>query len=101
MEKVMEMSRVTLPDGEEFDLEYFLVTEEESKERVRAYGIGVQKLLKKPSKDGMDWPEREVVEKVTESEEKAVDWIARLAKNQVTPVSLVEILDEFVTKEGV
>ncbi len=101
MEKVMEMSRVTLPDGEEFDLEYFLVTEEESKERARAYGIGVQKLLKKPSEDGMDWPEREVVEKVTESEEKAADWIARLAKNQVTPVSLVEILDEFVTKEGV
>ena len=83
MEKVMEMSRVTLPDGEEFDLEY------------------LQKLLKKPSEDGMDWPEREVVEKVTESEEKAADWIARLAKNQVTPVSLVEILDEFVTKEGV
>ncbi len=24
MEKVVEMSRVVLPDGEEFDLEYFL-----------------------------------------------------------------------------
>ena len=98
MEKVVEMSRVVLPDGEEFDLEYFLVTQE-PKERVRAYGIGIQKLGRKlTAESGSVLPEREVVEKLTESEEKAMDWIAR---NQVTPISLVEVLDELVTKEGI
>ncbi len=101
MEKVVEMSRVVLPDGEEFDLEYFLVTQE-PKERVRAYGIGIQKLGRKlTAESGSVLPEREVVEKLTESEEKAMDWIARLARNQVTPISLVEVLDELVTKEGI
>ncbi len=101
MEKVVEISRVVLPDGEEFDLEYFLVTQE-PKERVRAYGIGIQKLGRKSTAEsGTVLPEREVVEKLTESEEKAMDWIARLARNQVTPISLVEVLDELVTKEGI
>ena len=102
MEKVVETSHVTLEDGEEFDLEYFLVTGEGQKERAKAYGIGIQKLIRKSAEaDRLAWPEREVVEKVTESEEKATDWIGRLARNQVTPVSLVAVLDNLITQEGV
>ena len=100
---LMETRRVRLENEEEIKLEYYLINstrcvDGEGKcidgenlvgEETNLYGI---KLVK----EGSDYEEDEVTG-VTLSEEVAVDLLKLLADNTVTPVSLVEVVDDWAT----
>jgi len=90
MERVLECRELEMENGERVEVKYLLVTNESQNDRVRTYGIGIQKLN-----------EKEVVEKLTESEEKAKGWIDKLARNQITPMCLIEVLDELISRDGI
>ena len=100
---LMETRRVRLENEEEIKLEYYLINstryvDGEGKcidgenfvgEETNLYGI---KLVK----EGSDYEEDEVTG-VTLSEEVAVDLLKLLADNTVTPVSLVDVVDDWAT----
>ena len=102
---LMETRRVRLDNEEEIKLEYYLINSTRSVdgdgkcidgenfvgEETNVYGI---KLVK----EGSTYEEEEIVG-VTFDEEEAVDLIKLLADNTVTPISLVEIVDDLTTEK--
>ncbi len=101
---LMETRRVKLENEEEIKLEYYLINSTRSidgegkcidgenlvGEETNLYGI---KLVK----EGTSYEEDEITG-VTLSEEVALDLIKVLADNTVTPVSLVEVVDDWTTE---
>ena len=100
---LMENRRVRLENDEEIKLEYYLINSTRSidgegkcidgenlvGDETNVYGI---KLVK----EGVTTEEDEVTG-VTFSEEVALDLLKLLADNTVTPVSLVEVVDDYTT----
>ncbi len=84
-------SKVKLEDDQELALDYFLTEIISEVDRVTPYfGVGVTKQSGATS-------ETDEVCGVSASKETAMWILEKLYRNQVTPISLVEIVDELVS----
>ena len=102
---LVETRRVRLENEEEIKLEYYLVNSKrdidgEGKcidgenlvgDETNVYGV---KLVK----EGVNYEEDEIAG-ITFSEKVAMDLIKLLADNTVTPISLVDVVDDFTTAQ--
>ncbi len=97
MEKMEKMERmfineVTLEDNRSMRLEYNLTENRESDNSEPYFGIQIIKLLD-------DNLEAEEIKGISYSKEKVETMTRILYQNQVTPISMVEIVDDLITLE--
>lgn len=95
--KQMELlfsSEVTLEDSRRMKLDYSLMEiESEEDQATPYYGIHISKYLG-------DTVEADEIQGISYSKDKVVSMIRKLFQYEVTPISMVEIVDEMVTVGG-
>ena len=84
-----ETKQLITEDGHIFKLNYFLTQKQSEDEEKSIYGVAV-------TKEASGVFEEEVVDNLSYSQEDVEDILSKLSSNLVTPICLVEILDEMV-----
>lgn len=82
---------INLETGENLMLKYFLTSEQSRTGEGMIYGVSVQKELK-----GVI--EEESITNISDKREEVLSILHILERNTVTPISLVEIVDDIVTE---
>lgn len=93
-EFLIETRSVTDEKGTLLNLKYYLIEEEPPQSAVPLYRICVKKSF--AERPGVE--ETESTPPVTDSESHARQMLCRLIQNAVTPVCLLEIVDDMMTK---
>lgn len=94
-EFLIETRAVTDEKGTLLNLKYYLIEEEPPQSVVPLYRICVKKsFVERPEVE-----ETESTPPVSDSESRARRMLCQLIKNAVTPVCLLEIVDDMMTKE--
>ena len=94
-EFLIETRTVTDEKGTLLNLKYYLIEEESARSAAPLYRICVKKSLSEHP--GVE--ETESTPPVSDSETRARRLLGQLIKNAVTPVCLLEIVDDIMTKE--
>lgn len=76
----------------EMELKYFLLEEMDEAEQTISYGVEIRKTES-------EQVEVETVKGVTDSKEMADHLIELLVTNTVTPISLVNVVDDYITEK--
>ncbi len=76
----------------EMELKYFLLEEMDEAEQTISYGVEIRKTES-------EQVEVEAVKGVTDSKEMADHLIELLVTNTVTPISLVNVVDDYITEK--
>lgn len=76
----------------EMELKYFLLEEIDEAEQTISYGVEIRKTES-------EQVEVETVKGVTDSKEMADHLIELLVTNTVTPISLVNVVDDYITEK--
>lgn len=76
----------------ELVLEYFMLQNFDEESQTVSYGAQIRKTEGKEQ-------ELETVEGITQSEEVIEDIISLLMKHSVTPISMVNIIDDYITEK--
>lgn len=76
----------------EMELKYFLLEEMDEAEQTISYGVEIRKTESEQI-------EIETVKGVTDSKEMADHLIELLVTNTVTPISLVNVVDDYITEK--
>ena len=84
-----ETRQLITEDGHIFKLNYFLTQKQSEDVEKSIYGVAV-------TKEASGVFEEEVVDNLSYSQEDVEDILSKLSSNLVTPICLVEILDEMV-----
>lgn len=95
--KYLQGTRYINVDQESFELHYFLVVEEVRDYQI--FGVEIVKTLQMGDKQLQS--ESEFVPGISDSQEVVEEIINRLIAGIVTPVALVEILDQMVSMEAI
>ena len=95
-EYLIETRSVTDENGNQLHLKYYLIEEERPTSPVTLYRICIKKSL--AERPGVE--ETESTPPVSDSESQARDMLRRLIQNAVTPVCLLEIVDDMMTQES-
>lgn len=95
-EYLIETRSVTDEKGNQLHLKYYLIEEERPASPVPLYRICIKKSL--AERPGVE--ETESTPPVSDSESQARDMLRRLIQNAVTPVCLLEIVDDMMTQES-
>lgn len=77
--------------GSELVLEYFLLEKLDEESHQISYGAKIRKTEK-------DKEEIEIVEGITQSKEKMQELVLLLMNYTVTPISMVNVIDDYVTE---
>lgn len=85
-----ETRHLMTEDQRSFKLNYFLTQKQSVEEDQVIYGVAV-------TKEGEGILEEEVVDNLSYQREDVESMLSILANNLVTPISMVEILDDLVT----
>lgn len=96
-EFLIETRAVTDDKGNLLNLKYYLIEEEPSPSSDPLYRICIKKSLSEHP--GVE--EAESTPPVSASEARARKLLGQLIKNAVTPVCLLEIVDDMITKEDI
>ncbi|MCI9051893.1 MAG: hypothetical protein HFI05_08220 [Lachnospiraceae bacterium] len=85
-------------EGHKIQLEYYLLSEpRDIEEEIVIYGIEIKKIIKE---NGTIKKEKEIARAISYSQHYVEQLIQVLLRNQVTPMTMIEIIDEYITKEG-
>lgn len=95
--KYLQGTRYIRVDQESYELHYFLVAEEVRDYQV--YGIEIVKTLQIGDKQLQS--ESESVQGISDDRNEVEEMINRLIAGIVTPVALVEVLDQLVSMEAI
>ena len=87
-----ETRQLITEDEHSFKLNYFLTQKQSEDSEKFLFGVAV-------TKEASGVFEEEVVDNLSYSQQEAEDMLNILAANQVTPICLVEIVDELVTRK--
>lgn len=91
MKELLFSNEVTLEDERIMKLDYSLIENASEKNQIPYYGVSITRYLG-------DVVESDEIKGISESKEAAVLIIKKLCQFQVTPISMVEIVDELVTQ---
>lgn len=83
---------ITLSPEREFMVEYYQTKCQDEENGLITYGVSVRKKEKENE-------EMETISGITQKEEVAEELLKRLYENTVTPVSLVYVVDDFITEK--
>lgn len=89
--KLCNTEYITLEDDKVMKVEYYLTERNSCENEKTIYGI---KLIKTQE----DRTEEEMVDDLSYDETVVLDLLNLLSKNQVTPVGLVPVLDDYITE---
>lgn len=82
---------VELEDKSVMELEYYLIENQKNEELDKAlYGVKIAKRIG-------DYTESEEVDAISYSKEFVKQILDKLMENEVTPISMIEIIDDLVT----
>lgn len=100
MEKIFFMGEKNYEDegNRKLNLKYYLLeTRRAVADHGSVYGIGIEKTVKE---QGRNLFEKETASGISYSEVFVKQMIHRLMDNLVTPISMIEILDDMITEES-
>lgn len=92
--KLLGMRVMEIVPQREMVLEYYLMTGTDSDNCTDYYGVQIRK-----HENGNVKEEVETVNGLTDSREFAVQLVNVLLENAVTPISMVDIIDDYITEK--
>lgn len=97
-QKLIGVTEFESTEGQKVQLEYYLLSEpRDAAEGIAIYGIEIIKIMRDK---GIIKKEREIARALSYSQSYVEQLLKVLLRNQVTPMTMIEVIDDYITREG-